>query len=158
VRRDVLFQQPPIQVDGARAKTGPVLPAAELNGTLRLIWPSLRAPQRACLASELVALFRRAGYVSDGQPEPAQVLMVYRGKLAATGDPGISWTTDLQIARRYAQGYAIVGDTRVMRATAPPAAILARFQRDAEVVVTPELLTDAQCLGIIPHFQLPVLR
>jgi hypothetical protein len=84
--------------------------------------------------------------------------LVYRGELTATGDPGISWTTDPQIARRYAQGYATVGDTGVMRAAAPPAAVLARFQHDAEVVVAPELLTDAGCLGIIPHFQLPLLR
>lgn len=139
-------------------RTGSVLPAGELNGSLCLIWPGLRAPQRTHLASELIALFRRAGYVSDGLPEPAQDLLVYRGELAGTGDPGISWTADPQIARRYAQGYATVGDTRVMRATAPPGAILARFQHDAEVVVVPELLMDAECLGSIPRFQLPQLR
>jgi hypothetical protein len=84
--------------------------------------------------------------------------LVYRGELAATGDPGISWTTDPGVARRYAQGYATVGDTRVMRATASPTAILARFRHDAEVVVAPELLTDVECLGFIPRFQLPLLR
>ena len=139
-------------------RAGPVLPAGELNGSLCLIWPGLRAPQQTHLAADLVALFRRAGYVSDGPPEPAQALLVYRGELAATDGPGISWTTNPQVARRYAQGYATVSDTRVMRATAPPAAILARFQHDAEVVVAPELLADAECLGIIPHFQFPLLR
>lgn len=67
-------------------------------------------------------------------------------------------TADLAIARRYAQGYATVGDTRVMQATAPPVAILARFRQDAEVVVAPELLSDAELLGYIPHFQLPLVR
>ncbi len=139
-------------------RTGSVLSAAELNASLRLIWPSLRAPQRTYPASDLVALFRRAGYVSDGLPEPAQALLVYRGELTGNADPGISWTTDPQIARRYAQGYATVGDTRVMRAAAPRDTILARFQHDAEVVLVPELLMDAECLGFIPHFQLPALR
>jgi hypothetical protein len=134
------------------------VPAAELNVRLRLIWPGLRAPQRTHPAAGLIALFRRAGYVSDGPPQPAQVLLVYRGELAGKGDPGISWTTDPQTARQYAQGYATLGDTRVMRAVAPPAAVLARFRHDAEVVVVPELLMDVECLGFIPHFQLPVMR
>jgi hypothetical protein len=152
------MSQTPDQEFARLMRTGSVLPVAELNARLRLIWPGLRAPQRCHPASDLIVLFRRAGYVCDGLPEPTQALLVYRGELTGTGDPGISWTTDLQIARRYAQGYATVGDTRVMQAAAPPAAILARFQHDAEVVVEPALLVDAECLGFIPHFQLPVLR
>lgn len=139
-------------------RMGSALPVAELSATLRVIWPNLRAPQRTKPGSELVALFRRAGYVSDGPPDPAEPVTVYRGELVGRSDPGISWTADLQIARRYAQGYATLGHTRVMLAIAPPAAILARFQHDAEVVVAPELLTGAACLGYIPHFRLPLSR
>ena len=137
---------------------GSALAADQLNAGLRVTWSPLRAPQRTHSVTALVALFRRAGYVSDVLPEPSEAVMVYRGELVGDDDPGISWTADLAIARRYAQGYATVGDTRVMQATAPPVAILARFRQDAEVVVAPELLSDAELLGYIPHFQLPLVR
>lgn len=152
------MNQSPDQEFTRLLRTGCALPAAELNASLRLVWPRLRAPQRTHPASDLVTLFRRAGYVSDGLPQPAQAVPVYRGELTGNAEPGISWTTEAQIARRYAQGYATAGDTRIIRATAPPAAILARFIDDAEVVVVPGLLMDAECLGFVPHFQLSALR
>ena len=135
-----------------------VVPVAKLNASLGVVWPNLRAPQRTHTEADLIALFRRTGYVSDGPPKPTEALTVYRGELAGERDPGISWTVELQIARRYAQGYATVGDTRVMQATAPPAAVLARFHHDDEVVVAPELLTDAMCLGYIRYLKLPLPR
>jgi hypothetical protein len=59
------------------------------------------------------------------------------------------------LARRYAQGYATAGRTEVVQAIAPPAAILARFAQDTEVVVAPELLNNVENIGYIPHFTLP---
>ncbi len=50
-----------------------------------------------------------------------------------------------------------VGDTRVLQATAPPMAVLARFAQEAEVVVAPHLLRDITELGSIKHFVLPRL-
>jgi hypothetical protein len=131
--------------------------APEVNAILRSIWPELRAPQRSHHGLELVTLFRRAGYVSDGIPQPDSTITVYRGELVGGREPGISWTADIEIATRYARGYATVGHTRVVRADAPPAAVLARFTPDAEVVVAPELLTGVETAGYVHHFTLPSL-
>jgi hypothetical protein len=83
--------------------------------------------------------------------------MVYRGELVDAGEQGISWTADIEIATRYARGYATVGHTRVIQADASPAAVLARFTPDTEVVVAPELLTGAEAVGYVHHFTLPRL-
>jgi hypothetical protein len=128
-----------------------------VNATLQAIWPYLCAPQRNHLGADLVALFQQAGYVSDGIPQPGTGLAIYRGELVSAHEPGVSWTADFQVARKYAQGYATTGDTRVIKATAPPRAILARFTHEEEVVVDPSVLTDIKELGRIPHFRLPKL-
>jgi hypothetical protein len=130
---------------------------AETNAILQAIWPLLHAPQRRHSMAELVALFQRAGYVSDGLPQPSGALTIYRGGLASMHGPGISWTADLQIAKQYAQGYATNGEARVIQATAPPEAILAQFHRESEVVVTPDLLRDREELGGFHQFVLPRL-
>lgn len=137
--------------------SGSQLPSSELNSILRAIWPQLRAPQQSHHGTELVGLFQRAGYVSDGLPRPDSELTIYRGELASATEPGISWTADLQIAKQYARNYATLGDTRVIQATAQPEAVLARFHQEAEVVVAPDLLKDVKELGYIPHFTLPRL-
>lgn len=129
----------------------------EMNAPLQAIWSQLHAPQRSHAGAELVALFQRAGYVSDGIPQPDTEITVYRGELVQAHEPGISWTTDLQIATQYARNYATVGPTQVLQAVAPPMAVLARFTQDAEVVVVPALIRDAEPLGYIPHFTLPRL-
>jgi hypothetical protein len=132
-------------------------PAAEVSASLQAIWPRLHAPQRSHRGTELVALFHRAGYVSDGVPRPSSALIVYRGELVGVHEPGISWTADFQIAKQYAQGYAAVADTRVIQATASPEAVLARFTQEVEVVVAPHLLKDVTELGRMQHFTLPRL-
>jgi hypothetical protein len=71
-------------------------------------------------------------------------MTVYRGELVQAHKPGISWTTDFQVAKRYARNYATVGHTQVIQAVAPPAAVLGRFARDAEVVVAPEFISLRQ--------------
>lgn len=136
-------------------EAGSQRPASEVNAILRSIWPQLHAPQRSHSGTGLVALFQRAGYVSDGIPQPDTAIKVYRGELVEAHEPGISWTADFEIAKRYAQGYATVGHTQVVQAIAPPAAVLARFSQDAEVVVAPELLNNVENVGYIRHFTLP---
>jgi hypothetical protein len=138
--------------------SGSQLPPSELNARLRLLWPLLHGPQRNHDATALVALLRHAGYVSDGLPFPNGDLTVYRGELVSSREPGISWTTDAEVAKQYARGYATAGNTRVLQATAQSAAILARFNQEAEVVVAPELLSSLENLGGFPHFKLPLLR
>ena len=135
--------------------SGSQLPPSELNATLRTIWPQLRAPQRSHDGAALVALFRRAGYVSDGIPQPNTELTVYRGELVNSHESGISWTTDAQVATQYARGYSTVGNTQVVQAVAPPVAVLARFSQEAEAVVDPSLLKEHKKLGYIPHCVLP---
>jgi hypothetical protein len=131
--------------------------ATEANATLRAIWAQLHAPQRRHSAAELVTLFRRAGYVSDGILSPSSAVTIYRGELLRSAEAGISWTADPQIARKYAQGYATVGATRFVRAIAPPEAVLARFNQEEEVVVDPDLLRNVEELGRLPYFVLPKL-
>lgn len=130
---------------------------AATNAILQAIWPFLHAPQHRHSAAELVALFQRAGYVSDGFPQPSSALTIYRGELMSIHEPGISWTTDLQIAKQYAQGYVTTGHARVIQATALPEAVLARFHRESEVVVAPHLLRNRKELGGFQHFALPRL-
>jgi len=137
--------------------SGSQLQPSKLNARLRAVWPLLHAPQRKHDGATLVDLFRQAGYVSDGMAATDSALTVYRGELVAEAEPGISWSAEFQIARSYAQRYSTVGHTRVLQATAPPTAVLARFNQEAEVVVEPELLDDIKNLGYIHHFKLPML-
>jgi hypothetical protein len=126
----------------------------ELNGKLQTVWPLMHGPLFRHNTSTLLALFKRAGYVSDCVAYPADHLIVYRGEPVACGQPGISWTTDFQVARRYAQGYSTMGKVQVLQATAPPMSVLARFKHEDEVVVEPDLLEDIEVKGYLPHFKL----
>jgi hypothetical protein len=130
-------------------------PAAGIRVLLAEIWPELHAPLRNYDSAVLVALFRRAGFVSDGPPQPGGDLLVYRGEPADPASPGIAWSTDEAIATDYARRYSTAGQTRVLQATAPPMAVLARFAAEDEVVVQPDLLTDIVNLGGFPHFAWP---
>lgn len=95
--------------------------------------------------------------MSNGISQLDKDITVYRGELVNTQEPGISWTANLETAKRYARGYATAGHAQVVQAIAPPAAVLGRFTPDAEVVVAPELLIDIKTLGYVPHFALPRL-
>jgi len=147
----------PAQILAELLEAGSQQSALQVNTVLQSIWPELHAPQRSHRGTELVALFQRAGYVSDSIPQPDTEITVYRGQLVNVHEPGISWTTDFQVAKRYAQGYATVGDAQVAQAIAPPAAVLGRFAPDAEVVVIPALLRSVETVGYIPQFTLPRL-
>jgi hypothetical protein len=132
---------------------GTRLQPSELNARLRNLWPLLHAPQRTHDTTALVAMFRRAGYVSDGLPVPIGEMTVYRGELVSSREAGIAWTADVEVVTQYARGYATTGNTRVWQAAAPPAAVLARFKQEAEVVVAPDLLGDFKNLGGFAHFK-----
>ncbi len=114
-------------------------PPAELRVVLAEIWPELHAPLRNYESAALVALFRRAGFVSDGPPQPGGDLLVYRGEPADPASPGIAWSTDEAVATDYARRYSTAGQTRLLQATAPPMAVLARFAAEPRPPV-PELI------------------
>jgi hypothetical protein len=135
----------------------PSLPADEVRVVLAEIWPRLHAPLRHHDTSDLVALFRRVGYVTDDAPAPPTDLVIYRGEPADLGDPGVAWSADQTVAVDYARRYSTLGPAHVLRATAPPTAVLARFVDENEVVVQPDLLKDVINIGGFPHFALPNL-
>jgi hypothetical protein len=120
-------------------------------------WPHLHAPLRQHGTAALVAMFRHAGCVTDGTPMAHADLVVCRGEPADLAGPGIAWSANLHVAAGYARGYSTAGPTRVLQATAPPLAILARFTSEDEVVVQPDLLADVKNIAGFPHFTLPNL-
>jgi hypothetical protein len=134
--------------------SGLQFPPEELNVILRTVWPLLHGPLYRHDVATLLALFRRAGYVSDGLPYPDGDLIVYRGEPTSTEHLGISWTTDRQVAVTYVQGYSTIGAVRVVQAAAPVESVLARFNFEDEIVVEPELLKDVEVLGYMPQFKL----
>jgi hypothetical protein len=136
---------------------GRSLPPERVRAVLADIWPSLHAPLRLHGTSTLVAMFRYAGYVSDDAPMPCTDLEIYRGEPADLTSPGIAWSADQAVAIEYARRYSTAGPTRVLRATAPPSAVLARFADEDEVVVQPDLLIDVVNIGGFPYFTVPNL-
>ena len=129
-------------------------PAAEVGAELVEVWPLAHAPLHRFDAADLVSMFKWAGYVSDGPPQPEAPFTVYRGELAASR-PGMSWTADRAVALRYARDYRTVGPTRCLRATIPPRAILARFVLHDEVVVDPAELTHVTVSGSFAQWAPP---
>jgi hypothetical protein len=126
----------------------------ELNSALRENWPLMHGPLYHYDSATLIALFKQAGYVCDRPALSAAELTVYRGEPVASTQPGISWTTDRDVAMTYARGYGTVGRVQVVRAIAPAGAVLARFSHEDEVVVEPALLRDVEVLGYLPQFKL----
>ena len=133
---------------------GPAGEPGDVNAVLASTWPLLHAPHRYYDAAVLVALFRRAGYVSDGPTWTAGDLTVYRGELDGSAEMGMAWTTDRATAIGYMQRYASAGPTVTWRATAGPESVLARFSAEDEVVVQPELLVNVMRIAELPHFVL----
>lgn len=126
----------------------------EVASELVQVWPLAHAPLHRFDSAELVAMFSFAGYVSDRALRPVEPLTVYRGELA-TSRPGMSWTADQAVALTYATGYRTVGSTRLVRASIPPGAILARFESDDEVVVDPAALTEVTIVSSFAQWEPP---
>ncbi len=99
-----------------------------------------------------VVRFRQVGFISDlpGQLPPATELVVFRG--APKGwERGMSWSSSIETARRFAAKYTEYGPEPgfVWRAIAAPGSVLALiYQRDeSEVVVDP---TGLNSVGKVP--------
>lgn len=68
-------------------------------------WSASEYPERSMERCLWVKFFRSAGYTHDGQlvGPPTEPITVYRG-CTPEGRKGMSWTSDLAIARRFAHG------------------------------------------------------
>lgn len=92
-------------------------------------------------------LFEVAGYTLDGRPAPrqSQPVTVYRG-CSAERRFGMSWTTDLDGARWFANRDLRKGAGRLYVFDAAPASMLAFIhesgRREAEYVIDPYYLSD----------------
>jgi hypothetical protein len=79
-------------------------------------WSGAEYPERALWPAEWIRYFTRIGYTHDGQPaeRPTEPVTLFRGcvpdpvvdqetgQRRAGGRFGMSWTTDLELARRFA--------------------------------------------------------
>jgi hypothetical protein len=119
-------------------------------GVVADIWSSAEHPERGFEPVRIwVELFRTAGYTHDGQPAtpPANPITVYRG-CTPEGQRGMSWTSDLAMAQRFARdgirGRAV---GHVYAFDAPPEAVLAFIHQtgreESEYVVDPAFLIGA---------------
>lgn len=92
-------------------------------------------------------LFEEAGYTHDGQPapQPCQPVTVYRG-CHHERRFGMSWTTDLDQARWFANREFRKGAGQVYVFDAPPVSLLAFIHEsnrgEAEYVIDPQYLSD----------------
>jgi hypothetical protein len=73
------------------AVNGLQLPPAELRAKLMMIWPLQHGPLHHYRAATLIALFKRAGYVSDGPLYPDESLIIYRGQIAGAASIATLW-------------------------------------------------------------------
>jgi hypothetical protein len=120
---------------------------------LGVIWPDLRGPGWRYDWSEVLALFRWCGYVSDGVGPQTAPQTIFRGQ--PVGSPGHSWSTDRDVAVQYARDYQTLRETVVLRSTVLPEQVLARFTSQSEIVVDGSGL-DVDELCRLPHFKNPI--
>lgn len=112
-------------------------------------WTSHDWPTRVISPDEWVEFFEEAGYTHNGKPTPRPVepVTVYRG-CSHDARHGMSWTTDLGLAKRFASGemwaYSMKGNIYI--ATVEPLHLLAYIHEEgrgeAEYVVDPIALSD----------------
>ncbi|BBY52933.1 hypothetical protein H7J07_00455 [Mycobacterium koreense] len=112
-------------------------------------WTGHDWPTRVLPPSDWVDYFEEAGYTHNGKPAPRPVepVTVYRG-CSHDARHGMSWTTDLDMAKRFASGemwaYPIKGNVYI--ATIEPTHLLAYVDKErrgeAEYVVDPIALSD----------------
>ena len=109
---------------------------------LAAVWIDTELPDEVLRQRRWVRLFRRVGFVSDGDArldELPEHLTVYRG---AENVDCPSWTTDLAVARWFAHRFR--GPGAVFMALIPKAGVLAVLdgRGEHEVVVDPRLLQE----------------
>lgn len=124
------------------------LPRDDLREVLQPVWTSAEGSTREFPIPKWVALFREADY----SLRPQQAVRLYRGTRRGRWRRGMSWTTDLDRARFFAdrwfeRGY---GQTEVVTVLAPPAAMLVEIANDSEseVVVDPTLLPRVRLIEV----------
>jgi len=119
-----------------REETPDLLCDLHVNGSLDLAahpgvvaeaWSDPEYPERSVEPDLWVKFFRTAGYTYDGQraTPPTEPITVYRG-CTPDGRKGMAWTSDIEIARRFAHGQLRgrpLGHVYVFEA--PPEAMLA---------------------------------
>jgi hypothetical protein len=118
-------------------------------GVVGTAWSKAEYPTRCLEPAIWVKLFAVAGYTHDFDPapRPTEPVELYRGCTPA-GRLGMSWTSDLPFARRFAYGGASEpSECCVYCFDSPPGAVLA-FIRDApgrpenEYIIDPAYLSD----------------
>lgn len=122
----------------------------EMEGVVAGVWSGAEYPQR-CIEDPSLwrTLFAANGYSQDGEraDKPAASVVLYRGS-TPEGRFGMSWTTDLSVARSFADdGLRGRAQGQVYTAVVAPTHLLAyigpRIGRDeSEYVVDPSGLSD----------------
>ena len=113
----------------------------DLRTLLAYVWPDIEQPSNWG-NQNLLSLFRRAGFVSDGQPQPTEPLTIYRGVCSSRYRSGLSWTTDRERAYFFARRFAFDGRGVVYTGIADPKHILGMFddRQETEIVVDPSMV------------------
>lgn len=127
---------------------GQHLDIAAHPGVVAQTWSVAEFPERNMPPYIWVQMFTTAGYTHNRQPAslPTEPVTVYRGSVPK-GRFGMSWTSDLELAQKFASG-TMYGRTQghVYMFHAPPAALLAFVGEDRgenEYVINPDYLSKA---------------
>ncbi|ONI48515.1 hypothetical protein [Streptomyces sp. IB2014 011-1] len=114
------------------------------------VWSGAEYPDAALGHDRWRELFELAGFTRDGvpAPRPAEPVELWRGAVPARRADW-SWTTDQDMAGRYASGYFNRRPGRLYRLVAPPGALLCAYngRGESEYVVDTDhpgvVITDA---------------
>lgn len=134
----------------------PYLSSEDLGSLLRIVWTSVEFPNHDPNISKaaFVNLFRQAGIQNICNAEECRFieavsdqkgLVVYRGTATDVKDDvfGLSWTSDIEIARWFAERFG--QDGSIYKARIGSSGILAFFSgSESEVVVDPKMLVNVK--------------
>lgn len=135
------------------------LDVARVPGALADAWSAPEYPERALGGGTWIAMFEKAGYTHDGQPadRPSEPVRLFRGCTSEVIfnednyleiDPrfGMSWTSDVDTARRFAAGIRGRARGNVYAAVVQPEHLLAylgpQHRDESEFIVHPAGLSD----------------
>jgi hypothetical protein len=131
-----------------------------LRELLPVAWQDTEQPSANVAA--WLRLFRKAGYVSDGEEVLSGELTIYRGIGVPEATPGISWSLDIDRARWFARRSELAlrvqsGSSReatLYSARVDADQVLAFFnaRNEREVVVDPKSLRDVRVLERVEPF------
>jgi hypothetical protein len=125
-----------------------IIDVGEHPAVVASVWTTAEFPESKYDPRTIwVDLFGEAGYTHDGKraPRPSEPVTVYRG-CSHDRRFGMSWSTDVDRARWFADRDLGKGKGHVYVVTAPPESLLAfihEFGRsEAEYVIDPQYLSD----------------